>query len=123
MARTVLIVDDHADFRAAARAMLELGGFSVVGEAADGVAAVAECARVHPDIVLLDVMLPGEDGFAVARRLSLGGRGPAVVLTSTRSAAGFGRRLAAAPARGFVPKHELSAAAVSRILDDRPVPS
>ncbi|MFH8251995.1 response regulator transcription factor [Microbacterium sp. B2969] len=117
MARTVLIVDDHAEFRSAARAMLELGGFTVVGEAADGDDAVTECARVHPDVVLLDVMLPGEDGFAVARRLVGADDSPMVVLTSTRDAAGFGRRLAATPARGFVAKHELSAAAVTRILD------
>lgn len=121
MARTVLIVDDHDDFRAAARAILELDGFIVVGDAADGVAAVAECARVRPDVVLLDVLLPGADGFEIARRLTVDGTGPTIVLTSTRDAAAYARRLATTPARGFLPKHELSGRALTRILDDEHV--
>lgn len=121
MARTVLIVDDHDEFRAAARAVLELDGFTVVGEAANGVDAVAECARVQPDVVLLDVLLPGADGFEVARSLVVDGVGPAIVLTSTRDAAAFARRLAATPAKGFVAKHELSGRAVRRLLDPGPV--
>ena len=120
MARSVLIVDDHDEFRAAARAVLELDGFVVVGEAADGAEAVVECERLHPDVVLLDVLLPGEDGFEIARRL-VGDGGPAVVLTSTRDASAYTRRLAATPARGFVPKQELSGEAVARILDGEPV--
>ena len=117
MARTVLIVDDHDEFRAAARAVLELDGFEVVGEAADGDGAVSECARVHPDVVLLDVLLPGADGFEIARRLIVDGQGPEVVLTSTRDASAYARRLASTPAKGFVPKHQLSGPAITRILD------
>jgi len=58
----VLIVDDHAAFRESASALLEAEGFDVVGEAADGESAVAEVARLRPDIVLLDIQLPGLDG-------------------------------------------------------------
>ena len=67
---TVLIVDDHEGFRQSARALLEAEGFAVVGDAADGAAAVAEVARLRPDVVLLDVQLPDLDGFAVAGRLA-----------------------------------------------------
>jgi Response regulator receiver domain len=73
MGRTVLIVDDHAAFRAAARALLEAGDFEVVGEAEDGAAAIAAAAELRPEIVLLDIHLPDLDGFAVAERLATDG--------------------------------------------------
>ncbi len=67
---TVLIVDDHQGFRAGARALLEAEGFNVLGEAADGESAVEQARRLRPQVVLLDVQLPGIDGFAVAERLA-----------------------------------------------------
>ena len=63
---TVLIVDDHDGFRESARAMLEAEGFTVVGGAADGAAALAAVRQLRPEVVLLDVQLPDVDGFAVA---------------------------------------------------------
>ncbi len=118
MRRTVLIVDDHAAFRSAARALLEADGFEVVGDAADGHSAVAAARSLGPAIVLLDVQLPDIDGFAVAERLAEIEPPPAIVLTSTRSVAAFRRRLSENAALSFIPKSELSgeavAAAVSR---------
>jgi len=108
MGRTVLIVDDHAGFRTAARALLEAGGFDVVGEAGDGAAALAAVAELQPEIVLLDIQLPDIDGFAVAERLAEDGMPPAIVLTSSRDVTSFRRRLAANPAWSFIPKSELS---------------
>ena len=70
MRRTVLIVDDHPDYRSSARRMLESEGFAIVGEAGDGQAALAEAVRLQPGIVLLDIQLPDIDGFAVAERLA-----------------------------------------------------
>ena len=58
MPRTVLIVDDHAGFRAYARRALELDGWEVVGEAADGASGVEAAGRLAPELVLLDVGLP-----------------------------------------------------------------
>ncbi len=74
MRPTVLIVDDHAAFRASARALLQAEGFDVVGEAANGAEAVEAVAVLRPEIVLLDIQLPDLDGLAVAERRPHGGR-------------------------------------------------
>ena len=115
MAWTVLIVDDHAGFRSFARRLLEADGFTVVGEAGDGSSAVEAVARLRPALVLLDVMLPDTDGFAIARRLAESGAGSTVVLTSSREPEDFGDRLARSPARGFIHKDDLSGAALAAL--------
>jgi len=111
--RTVLIVDDHGAFRAAARALLEASAFDVVGEAVDGGSALAAVAKLSPDIVLLDIQLPDLDGFAVAERLADDHAPLAIVLTSSRSATSFRRRLAANPEWSFIAKSELSGEALA----------
>ena len=62
MAVRVLIVDDHPSFRASARTLLELEGFEVVGEAADGASALELVGRLQPELVLLDIALPDTSG-------------------------------------------------------------
>jgi DNA-binding NarL/FixJ family response regulator len=116
MAETVLIVDDHAPFRALARALLELEGFEVVGEAADARSALDAVARLRPSVVVLDVQLPDLDGFEVARRLAQAGDPPTIVLVSSRDSSAYRRRLADSPARGFIPKGDLSGAAVAALV-------
>jgi DNA-binding NarL/FixJ family response regulator len=113
---TVLIVDDHAGFRSFARALLEAEGFDVVGEAEDGVSALAAMVRLRPHIVLLDIQLPDLDGFEVAERLARAVDPPAVVLVSTRDVSSYRRRLAGSPVRGFIPKDELSGSALSALV-------
>jgi CheY-like chemotaxis protein len=120
MPQTVLIVDDHAGFRGFARRLLEAGGYTVVGEAEDGASALAAVQELRPELVLLDVMLPDTDGFAVAERLAEDGEEPVVVLTSSREAADFGRRLERTPARGFIHKDELSGPALARLTAEAP---
>ena len=116
MRPTVLIVDDHAAFRASAAALLEADGFEVVGGAADGAGALAETERLRPGIVLLDIQLPGEDGFAVAERLSAVPDPPRVVLISSRDARSYGPRLGSAPALGFIAKRQLSGQALAALV-------
>ena len=117
MARTILIVDDHPSFRSTARALLTADGFDVVGEAEDGRSALAAVERLHPDLVLLDVQLPDMDGFEVAEELcGSNGRGPQVILTSSRDAADFGALVLQCGALGFVAKAELSGAALRTVL-------
>jgi len=116
MALTVLIVDDHSGFRHFARGLLEADGISVVGEAVDGRSALAAVAELRPGLVLLDIVLPDIDGFAVADRLAASSEPPAVVLTSSRDAPEYGQRLAQSPVRGFIRKDDLSGPALERLV-------
>ncbi len=116
MPRTVLIVDDHEPFRERARALLEAEGFEVVGDVADGELALEASRRLRPEVVLLDVQLPGSDGFAVAERLAAESGAPAVVLISSRGADTYRRRLQTSPAHGFIAKAELSGECLASVL-------
>ena len=115
VSRTVLIVDDHAEFRRLARRLLEADGFEVVGEAADGESALTAVARLRPGLVLLDIQLPDLDGFEVAARLADGADPPAIVLTSSRTISSYRRRLAESDVRGFIAKGELSGEALAAL--------
>ena len=116
MPSTVVIVDDHPSFRAAAAAVLGAAGWDVVGEAGDGEEAVREVARTRPEVVLLDVQLPGHDGFAVARRLADGAAPPLVVLVSSRTAADYGDAVVRCPAVGFLDKADFTPARLADVL-------
>ena len=95
--------------------MLEDEGYDVVGEAPDGETAIRLAADLCPDVVLLDVVLPGLDGFETCERLVPGGVGPVVVLTSTHDPSVFRDRVAASRARGFLPKAEISGSALDHL--------
>lgn len=110
----MLIVDDHAGFRRAARAALVDEGYDVVGEAATGAEALASAAREHPEVVVLDIQLPDLSGFQVAEQLAQAGR--QVVLISSRPASEYRQRLATTSAAGFIAKEDLSGAAIERLL-------
>jgi CheY-like chemotaxis protein len=122
---TVLVVDDHAGFRATARRLLERDGWTVVGEAVDGASALAAATALAPDLILLDVGLPDIDGFVVAERLADnppdGARRPAVILVSSRDRRTYGARVDASPALGFVAKDELDGSRLFALMGvDRP---
>jgi DNA-binding NarL/FixJ family response regulator len=114
--QTLLIVDDHAGFRQAVRALLELDGYEVVGEAADAASGLRECRRLRPEIVLLDVGLPDASGLDLAARLTADPEPPAVVLVSSRDQADFGPLVESSGARGFISKAGLSGQALERVL-------
>ncbi len=113
---TILIVDDHAGFRRSARRLLEAEDFDVVGEAEDGEGALEAVARLHPDIVLRAGGLPARTGTAVARDLAAVDAAPQVVLTSGRTAEDLQPLLGGSSAQGFLPKDELSGAALMALL-------
>jgi len=116
MRLSVLIVDDHAAFRSAARVLLEAEGFRVLGEAADGASALEAAGELRPDVVLLDVQLPDLNGFDVADRLVAADRPPAVVFVSSRSVSSFRWRLASNPAWSFIAKSDLSGETLAAAL-------
>src|SRR3954451_25452651 len=111
MPTTVLIVDDHPSFRSVARMLLESEGYQVVGEAPDGEAALALAEELKPDVILLDLGLPGIDGFEVARRLPAG---PAIVLVSSRDARDIGAL--ADSVKAVIAKGELSVDSLRQLL-------
>jgi two-component system response regulator AlgR len=80
---SVLIVDDEPPARSRLRQLLaELPGFSVIGEAGNGEEALALCSALGPDVVLLDIRMPGLDGLGVASQLAGWEQRPAVVFTT-----------------------------------------
>ena len=115
MTQRVLIVDDHPVFRASAMRLLRSNSYEVVGEAADGAEALEAAQRLRPDVVLLDVGLPDSDGLEVARRLSEAQPELSIVLISSRDREELEPLLADTPARGFIPKAELSAGALASL--------
>ena len=104
----VLIVDDQAPFRDAARTVVELtDGFEVAGEAETGEAAVDAARDLTPDLILMDVNLPGIDGLEATRRiLAESERPPVVVVVSTYEASEYEPRATEAGAVAYIPKSE-----------------
>ena len=99
----VLIVDDQEPFRRAMAAVVaETDDFVVVGSAASGEESLALAAALRPDLVLMDVHLPGIDGIEATRRLTGSPGGPVVVLLSTYDQDEFD--LAGCGAASYVPK-------------------
>ena len=78
----VLLADDHGAIREALRLMLENHGLEVIGEAADGAVAVRNAAALRPDVVLMDLRMPGTDGVSATREIVAAGSAQVLVLTS-----------------------------------------
>lgn len=104
MSVRVLIVDDQEPFRRVASEVVEAAGFEVVGEAATGEESVDAAARLRPDLVLMDVNLPGIDGLEATRRILAASSGMRVLLLSTYEEEDYGSSAAECGAIAFVPK-------------------
>ncbi|MGO4301006.1 response regulator [Leifsonia sp. RAF41] len=114
MSLRVVIVDDHERFRAQAAELLRLERFTVVGDSDTAAGGVELSRRLAPDVVLLDVGLPDASGFDIVPAMRA--TGAAVVLTSSRSATDYGRRVVDSGAEGFINKDELTGEAIRSLL-------
>jgi len=112
-----LIVDDSADFRDAASAMLERAGISVV-KASNSAEALKYYEDFHPDVALVDIDLGGEDGFALAEQLDRVSSAStfAVILVSTYAESDLAEMIDASPAVGFLQKFSLSPDAIRDLV-------
>src|SRR4051794_13375797 len=110
----VVIVDDSAPFRRAARELLTRRGFAVVGEASSAESAIESVERLAPDAVLLDINLPDGGGVGLAGFLAGGRPDLAVLLTSADDRAASDPLLETCGARGFAPKCRLAATPLER---------
>jgi DNA-binding NarL/FixJ family response regulator len=103
----VLIVDDQLPFRDASRMVVEMtDGFEVAGEADNGEHAIALVEELKPDLVLMDVQMPGIDGIETTRRITSTPNPPIVVVMSTHESGDYVEVALAAGAVGFVPKSQ-----------------
>jgi DNA-binding NarL/FixJ family response regulator len=113
-ARRVLLIDDHAPFRAAARELLERRGFAVVAEADGAKAGLQVAQAVAPDAVMLDIQLPDGNGIDVCRALTEAQPGLVVLLVSADPRQG--RWASGCGAVAFVPKARLASADLVGLL-------
>jgi DNA-binding NarL/FixJ family response regulator len=112
----LIVVDDQKVVRAGLCRMLETDpGITVVGEASDGREALSVASAVHPDIVLMDVAMPGMDGIAATAELSRTAPEIAVVMLTLHDDADTRARAMAAGATAFVPKQQLGAGLLAAV--------
>jgi DNA-binding NarL/FixJ family response regulator len=105
----VLIVDDQEPFRLAARMVVEAtDGFEVVGEAESGEDSVRMAHELNPDLVLMDVNLPGINGLEATRQILNSTARVVILLLSTYEADEYAPRAAECGAAAYIPKSEFS---------------
>ncbi|MEU1599701.1 response regulator transcription factor [Streptomyces sp. NPDC005708] len=109
-------MDDHAEFRALAGELVAAAGLEVAALCPDGQSALEAVAALRPQVVLLDIQLPDISGFDLIPQIMSLSEGVCIVLVSTRDATDYGRRVAMSGATGFIPKEELSVAALAAVI-------
>jgi DNA-binding NarL/FixJ family response regulator len=122
----VLLVDDNLEFLDIAATLLEGHGCEIIGKAENGEQALRDTVSLHPDVVVLDVSMPGLSGFDVARRLQRDNTHSAVVLLTFHEDVDYVRAARALGVLGYVIKRRMAAdlpIAVREALAGRPFTS
>ncbi|HEY1642602.1 MAG TPA: response regulator transcription factor [Streptosporangiaceae bacterium] len=116
----VLVVDDQAPFRLAAKAVLRrLDCFELAGEAASGPEAIELAARLHPELILMDINMPEMSGIEAARQIIAAHPEVVIILCSTYDVTDLPPAAAASGARGYVHKEQFGGAELRRLWDNR----
>jgi DNA-binding NarL/FixJ family response regulator len=119
MSVRVLVVDDQRPFRVAASAVLRTTpGFELVGEAASGEEAVEQVGALAPDLVLMDVSMPGIGGVEATRRITALPAAPVVFFCSTYAASDLPADAVEAGAAAYLSKADLAAELLARLWDE-----
>ena len=112
----VLTVDDQRPFRVAAAAVIRrTSGFELVGEAPSGEEALAAVAELGPDLVLMDINMPGMGGIAAARAITEADGAPVVFLCSTYQSSDLPPDAQDSGAAAYIDKEHLGAELLSRL--------
>lgn len=118
----VLVVDDQRPFRLAAAAVLRrTPGFALVGEAASGEEALEVLTDLSPDLVLMDITMPGMGGIEATRRLLLAAPGTVVLLCSTYERGDLPAGAATSGAAAYLHKEELAPDVLARLWQEASV--
>lgn len=118
----VLVADDHPEFLKAESALLR-PFFELVGTASDGLSLVSEAQRLEPDVIVVDVEMPGMSGIDAVRRLALSGCTAKIVFLTIHSEEVFVKECLEQGARGYVWKSRMKAhliPAIHAVLDGLP---
>jgi DNA-binding NarL/FixJ family response regulator len=115
----IMLVDDSRSFLDSASALLEaVPGFEVVARLRSAEDALAELRYARPDVVIVDVHMPGMSGLEAARRIKTRPNPPRVLLTTIHDGSEYHRAAAAVGADGFVPKSEFGARILAAIVGE-----
>ncbi len=116
----VLVVDDQAPFRLAAKAVLRrLDCFELAGEAASGPEAIELAARLHPELILMDINMPEMSGIEAARQIMAADPEMVIILCSTYDVTDLPPAAAASGASGYVHKEQFGGAELRRLWENR----
>ena len=120
MPKRCLIVDDNAAFLQAARGLLERQGLTVIGVASSAAEGLERAAELKPQVILIDIDLGADSGFALVRDLAQTANEPPakLILISTHPEEDFAELIAESPALGFIAKSQLSGSAIRQVIGD-----